>query len=494
MRGISTQGASRCPLTAVRRTLMTEPPLQIPSIDKLLQRPETLHLIAQYGREPVLDALRATTGQYRAAALAGRSATSIDAAVLAITAATTLQLQRLTAPSLVPVFNLTGTVLHTNLGRAPLPDTALAAIAAVATQASNLEYALDRGKRGDRDDHVESLLMRLTGAEAATVVNNNAAAVLLVLNTLARRKNVIVSRGELVEIGGSFRIPDVMVSAGVQMREIGTTNRVHFRDYEAAIDKRTGLIVKIHTSNYRVEGFTAAVPELELAALARSANVPFVVDLGSGTLIDFERFGLPREPTVQDAIRHGADLVTFSGDKLLGGPQAGIIAGRADLIKKLKKNPMTRALRVDKLTLAALGAVLQIYTDPERAVSAIPALRLLTRPLAAIELTALAVREPLAKSLGGTAEVDIIPCASQIGSGALPVEQLPSCGIRIRPLTAKLSSRAVEALAARFRALPKPVIGRIHQGAFVLDLRCLEDVTEFIDQLSALASPTAAKP
>ncbi|MSR13632.1 MAG: L-seryl-tRNA(Sec) selenium transferase [Gammaproteobacteria bacterium] len=465
---------------------MTEPKFQIPSIDRLLQRADTLALIHRHGREPVVAALRAATARYRSEALAGLAASSVEAVSESLTVAAAKHLRSLTKPSLIPVFNLTGTVLHTNLGRAPLPEAALKAIAAVATQATNLEYSLEAGKRGDRDDHVASWLQRLTGAEAATVVNNNAAAVMLVLNTLARRRGVIVSRGELVEIGGSFRIPDVMAAAGSLMREVGTTNRVHLRDYEGAIDARTGLIMKIHTSNYRIEGFTAAVAESELAALARKSQIPFVVDLGSGTLLDFERFGLPREPTVQEAIRDGADLVMFSGDKLLGGPQAGIIAGRADLIKKLKKNPMTRALRVDKLTLASLGAVLPLYADPARAVKVIPALRLLTRPIAEIEATAREVLAPLQTALRSNVEIDLVACKSQIGSGALPVEQLPSCGVRLRPLTARVSSRAVETLAARFRGLPMPVIGRIHQGALVFDLRCLEDPREFIAQLGVL--------
>ncbi|MGH8596392.1 MAG: L-seryl-tRNA(Sec) selenium transferase [Gammaproteobacteria bacterium] len=466
---------------------------QIPSIDRLLQSAEARDLIARYGREMVVDALRDAAAALRTLARSDApvpsTGTGHDHAILVIAQAAAERLRELTVPSLRPVFNLTGTVLHTNLGRAPLPAAALSAIAAVATAASNLEYSLDQGQRGDRDDHVAAWLTRLTGAEAATVVNNNAAAVMLVLHTFARRRAVIVSRGELVEIGGSFRIPEVMAAAGAQLREVGTTNRVHFRDYESAIDARTGLIMKIHTSNYRIEGFTATVGERELAALAKRVGVPFVNDLGSGTLVNFARHGLPHEPTVQDAITAGADLVTFSGDKLLGGPQAGIIAGRAELIKKLKKNPMTRALRVDKLTLAALGATLALYADSERAMQAIPALRLLTRPAAEIEACARALVAPMAAALGDLAEIDVTPCMSQIGSGALPVETLPSFGLRIRPATSRSSSRAVETLAAHFRTLPKPVIGRIHQGALILDLRCLEDVEDFIAQLNALQAP-----
>ncbi len=465
---------------------MAENKSRLPSLDRVLQTAEAGRLIEQYGRPLVLAALRERAAAIREGVTSAALGEAISAEILLDGTAHTLA--QWTTATQKPVFNLTGTVLHTNLGRAPLPQAAIDALQSVAAAPSNLEYDLQTGKRGDRDTHVEQWLKRLTGAEAATVVNNNAAAVMLVLNTLARKRAVIVARGELVEIGGSFRIPEVMTAAGAQLREIGTTNRVHLKDYAAALDARAAMIMKIHTSNYRIEGFTASVPEAELAGLAQKSEVPFVVDLGSGTLLDFAQLGLPHEPTVLEAIQQGADLVTFSGDKLLGGPQAGIIVGRASLIQRIKKNPMARALRVDKLTLAALGAVLRLYGDPARAAREIPALRLLARPPAAIEALARAWLAPMTRALGSIANVEVCVCASQIGSGALPIEQLPSWGLSLQPRAAK---RAVETLAARLRNLPMPIIGRIHQGAVLLDLRCLEDTASFATQLEILAQQVA---
>jgi L-seryl-tRNA(Ser) seleniumtransferase len=390
-------------------------------------------------------------------------------------------------PSLRRVFNLTGTVLHTNLGRALLPAEAVDAVQAVMAQPCNLEYDLAPGERGDRDTHVEALLAELTGAEAATVVNNNAAAVLLVLATLAARKEVIVSRGELIEIGGSFRIPAIMAHAGCRLREVGTTNRTHLADFEQAIGARSAMLMKVHTSNYAIQGFTAMVPEQELAALAHARGLPFVVDLGSGTLVDLSQYGLPKEPTPRETLAHGADLVTFSGDKLLGGPQAGIIVGRAELVKKIKRNHLKRALRVDKMTLAALEAVLRLYRQPEMLAQRLPTLRMLTRPASDIESLCRRIEPAVAQAVSHVAHVSVVPCHSQIGSGALPVELLPSTALALAPLKrGRGEGTALKRLAAAFRALPIPVIGTISDGALKFDLRCLENEREFIDQLAPL--------
>ena len=310
----------------------------------------------------------------------------------------------------------------------------------IAGQASSLEYNLAKGKRGDRDEHIAGLVCQLTGAEAACAVNNNAAAVLLILNTLALGRNVLVSRGELVEIGGSFRIPDIMERAGVELREVGTTNRTHIKDFDGAINPDTALIMKVHTSNFEIRGFTANVPEPKLAALAHRHNVPFVVDLGSGSLVDLSTYDLPSEQTIGDTLAQGADIVTFSGDKLLGGPQAGIIAGRADIIEKINANPMKRAMRLDKITLAALGAVLRLYLDPENLVHRLPALRLLCRPYGDIKEMAETIQPVVSKALNGIAAVQVIDCKSQIGSGA-PTDLLDSSGLSITPVHAGIQRK-----------------------------------------------------
>ena len=387
-------------------------------------------------------------------------------------------------PALKSVFNLTGIVLHSNLGRANLADAAIDAMNRVATGANNLEYDLAKGQRGDRDSHIESLICELTGAEAATVVNNNAAAVMLTLNTLALGKTVPVSRGELVEIGGSFRVPDIMGRSGCRLVEVGTTNRTHLKDYANAIDADTALLMRVHTSNYRIEGFTNTVPETELATLAEENNIPFVVDMGCGNLIDLKALGLPHEATAQQTLDHGADLVLFSGDKLLGGPQAGIIAGRANLIASIKQNPLKRALRLDKLTLAALEATLQLYRNPDELVSTLPTLRLLTRAEDDIRQQADRLGPNVSSHLGDSYRVETASVSSQIGSGALPVEVLPSAALSIT--AANGEDEPLRSLALRLRQLPKPVIGRLHNGALLLDLRCLEPIHEdaFIEQLS----------
>ena len=382
------------------------------------------------------------------------------------------RLQARHRPSLRPVFNLTGTVIHTNLGRALLPREAVEAMVAVATAPTTLEFDLERGERGERDTHVESLICELAGTESATVVNNNAAAVFLVLNTLALGGEVPTSRGELVEIGGSFRVPEIMASSGCQLLEVGTTNRTHLEDYAAAIGTRTALLMRVHTSNYRIEGFTHAVEEKALAALAREHGLPFVVDMGSGSLVDFAALGLPAERTVAATVAQGADVVTFSGDKLLGGPQCGIIAGRRELIERIRKNPLKRALRLDKVTLAALAEVLKLYRNPASLRERLPTLRLLTRPLADIEAQVGRLVPGIAQALAPRFEVAAAPCQSQIGSGALPVETLPSAAIEIASRSG--DDGELRCLAQALRRWSVPILGRISRGRLLLDCRCLE--------------------
>jgi L-seryl-tRNA(Ser) seleniumtransferase len=390
-------------------------------------------------------------------------------------------------PTLRRVFNLTGTVLHTNLGRAPLAQEAIEAMLDAAG-ACNLEYDLESGGRGERDEHVAVLLRRLTGAQDALVVNNNAAAVLLALNSLANRREVIVSRGELIEIGGTFRIPEVMVRAGCRLVEVGTTNRTHASDYESAISTKTAAIMRVHPSNYAITGYTAVVPENELAELAHRHDLPLMVDLGSGTLADLAPYGLPAEPTPQLVLSRGADIVTFSGDKLLGGPQAGLLVGRQDLVKKMKRNPLKRALRLDKLILAALGATLRLYDEPERLMERLPSLRMLARTEGVIRAVADRIVTPLCTAVGAMAGITIEPCLSQIGSGSLPVDRLPSWSLVCRTAGPRRGNEArLLRLVNSLRRLPIPVVGRLQDGALVLDLRCLEDESAFLAQLGQLA-------
>ena len=384
-------------------------------------------------------------------------------------------------PSIRRVINLTGTVLHTNLGRAPYPPSAIEAMIEVSRGACNLEYNLAEGVRGRRDDHVEEWICKLTGAEAATTVNNNAAAVLLTLNSIAFKKNVIVSRGELIEIGGSFRVPAIMNKAGCKLREVGTTNRTHLHDYEGAIGKKTAALMKVHTSNYEINGFTKEIPASELAALAQAHNITLIDDLGSGTLTDLSKLGLPYERTARDALQDGADIITFSGDKLLGGPQCGIIAGRRDLISVIDKNPMKRAMRLDQVTLAALEAVLKLYSKTDQLTNTIPSLEMLSRSAEDIKKTAVKLQTALQKALPQT-KVSISSCKSQIGSGALPTRTLDSYAVVIES-----SEITATALSDRFRQLPVPVIGRISQNALWLDCRTLRDELDEIASLMSLS-------
>jgi L-seryl-tRNA(Ser) seleniumtransferase len=468
---------------------LTSPTRRLPSVDAVMRSAAMQPAVDLFGRPAALGAVRRVLA-------AARSERASSGGIDDVARAALSDLEAQAQPKLRPVFNLTGTVLHTNLGRALIAEAAIKAAEVAMRNAVALEFDLAGGRRGERDLLLRQLLCELTGAEDATIVNNNAAAVLLVLNTLSRGRAAIVSRGELIEIGGAFRLPEIMSRAGAKLVEVGTTNRTHRKDYAEALGPKTGLktglILKVHASNYRIEGFTKSVGAAELAALARAHQVPLVNDLGSGTLIDLTRFGLAHEPTVAEAVAEGADLVTFSGDKLLGGPQAGFIVGRAALIARLNNNPLKRALRVDKIRLAALEATLRLYRDPDRLAQTLPTYRMLTRPIAAMEVTAQQVLPALRAKLGAALTAATRACASQVGSGALPFETLPSLAIAVTPATARGSQRLLKVLAAALRRLPVPVVGRIENGALLMDLRCLEDADAFIANLAALDLTGAA--
>ena len=465
------------PAPAARRAL--------PSVERLLTSSAVAPLIARFGRALTTDTIRALLQAQRDKLAQNAAAFAFDENHFIARCAT--ELDQRTQPSLRPVFNLTGTVLHTNLGRALMPQSVADAVMTAMTRPVNLEFDLGGGTRGERDTHVEKWITQLAGGDGAVVVNNNAAAVYLALNSLGAKKEVIVSRGELIEIGGAFRIPDIMKRAGVKLVEVGTTNRTHLKDFAEAITPRTAAIMKVHTSNYVVQGFTATVPEPELAALAHEHGIPYIVDLGSGMLVNLEDYGLPHEPTPREALANGADLVTFSGDKLLGGPQAGLLVGKKELIARIRKNPMKRALRVDKMTLAALDALLRLYTNPDKLREEVTTIRLLTRTRADIRVQCERVLPHVQAVLTDKATASIIDTGSQIGSGSLPVDSLPSAGIAIHPIdVSKSKSSFPDKISRAFRALPVPVIGHIKDGAFVLDLRCLDHDAEFIAQLPQL--------
>lgn len=460
----------------------------LPSLDRLLRLPQLAALIDAHGRSRITHLLRARLQDLRECIANGKLSQgalerAIDGEALAGAIATAIDADA--RHDLQPLFNLTGTILHTNFGRALLPANAVDAVTRAMASPVDLEFDLAHGRRGDRDARTRALVCELTGAEAATVVNNNAAAVLLLLNTLANRREVIVSRGELVEIGGAFRIPDVMRSAGAKLVEVGTTNRTHPSDYAGAIGPRTALLMEVHASNYAITGFTAKVDTAGLAEIARRHGLPLAVDLGSGSLCDLATFGLPHEPTVQETLAAGADLVAFSGDKLLGGPQAGIIAGRADLIARINRNPLKRALRMDKMGLAALEAVLALYREPELLAQRLPTLQALTRSHADIHAQAQRLLGPLRQALPSDCTIEIAAMDSQVGSGAQPQALLASAGLRVA--TAKRGG--LDRLAKRLRGLPRPVIGRIADDALWLDLRCLDQTDEaaFLAQWSVLA-------
>ena len=457
---------------------------QLPSVDSVLRRAPDL--VNHHGHQAVTVKIQAALKQFREHILEGESTEAdSDAIINCVIESVQTSLVRDDAATLMSVFNLTGTILHTNLGRAVLPDCALKAVTEAAANPVNLEYDLVSGARGERDSHFESIICELTGAEAATAVNNNAAAVLLVLNTLALGREVPVSRGEMVEIGGSFRIPEIMERSDCTLVEVGATNRTHLKDYEKAINEKTALLLKVHTSNYSIEGFTADVSESTLAVLANKSQVPLVIDMGSGCLVDLAEYGLPSETTAAQAIAAGADIITFSGDKLLGGPQCGIIAGKKSLVDEIRNNPLKRALRLDKMTLAALVSVLKLYRNPSALLKELPAMRQFTRSLDDIHEQAKRLSPHILKALPKGYEVNIENTTSQIGSGALPLKDIPSAAIIIS--SASGEDEMVRQLEVAFRQLPKPVIGRIHRAGLWLDLRCLEDEKDFLAQLPELS-------
>ncbi len=442
----------------------------LPPIDECLKAAANDDLLRALGRDYLRTLARKAENKFREAIASGSiEAEATREQMLGKIIGRMRALAEADEPALRTVVNATGVVLHTNLGRALLAEAAIDAAAIAAGSAMNLEYDLETGARGERDSVVEDELRELTGAEAATVVNNNAAAVLLALNTLAEGREVIVSRGELIEIGGSFRLPDVMAHSGARLKEVGTTNRTHPRDYEHAIGPETALLLKVHPSNYRVVGFTCEVSLAELVEIGRARGVEVMEDLGAGALIDLSFYALPREPVVRERIAAGAGLVTFSGDKLLGGPQAGIMVGRRGLIERLRANPLKRALRCDKLTLAALAATLRIYLRGDVA-NALPTLRMLRRTAGEIELVAAQARDILRERLGSEFRLEIVDAASEIGSGSLPTAQLKTRALRITN-----PAMAPDSIAAMFRHARPPVIGRISEGAFHLDLRTIED-------------------
>ncbi|AFN34705.1 TPA: L-seryl-tRNA(Sec) selenium transferase [Klebsiella michiganensis] len=460
-------------MTSEIRALYT----RLPAIDRLLRDPAFSPLLMQYGHAQTVAQLRQMLDEAREYIRLNQALPDWCEAWLMETSRRLTQRQQ---SALRPVFNLTGTVLHTNLGRAIQAEAAVEAVTQAMRAPVTLEYDLDDAGRGHRDRALADLLCQITGAEDACIANNNAAAVLLMLAATAGGSEVVVSRGELVEIGGAFRIPDVMRQAGCVLHEVGTTNRTHAKDYRQAVNDNTGLLMKVHTSNYSIEGFTKAVDEAALAEIGRELNIPVVADLGSGSLVDLSQYGLPKEPMPQEMIAAGVSLVSFSGDKLLGGPQAGIIVGKKALIARLQSHPLKRALRADKMTLAALEATLRLYLHPEKLAAELPTLRLLTRQADEIRLQGERMRAALAAHYADF-DLRVEPCLSQIGSGSLPVDRLPSAALTLTPRDGRGSR--LEALAARWRQLPVPVIGRIYDGRLWLDLRCLEDESRFMEML-----------
>ena len=450
----------------------------LPSVDRVVGHPEASYLLRRYSRDYITEKIRQILDELRQAIRRGDKILAEEIDEGSILSRLMSGMASNDESGLIPVVNATGTILHTNLGRALLPQAAQAALTQVAQHPVNLEYDLESGRRGKREENVETLLLQLTGAEAASVVNNNAAAVLLGLNTVAQGKEVIVSRGELIEIGGSFRIPEIMAKSGAILKEVGSTNRTHPEDYEKAIGEKTALLLKVHTSNYKIVGFVAEVTLGQLVAIGQKHKIPVMEDLGSGALIDLSEHGLPKEPVVAEQIAAGADIVTFSGDKILGGPQAGLVVGKKQWLEQMNRNPLKRALRCGKLTLAALEATLKIYQQSPDAVAEIPTLRAFTRPLREIEQMGQQVLPLLQKSLGEEFALTLEDSAAQIGSGALPTEEIPSKVIAIHHPTL-----SAEKIARRFRMAKPPILGRVRENRFLLDLRLVFNPEELIPHL-----------
>lgn len=441
---------------------------KIPSVDKVLEYEDVKMLLQKYSRGVVLKAIQNVLGKIREKLLTDKETLmSNEKQSLSVTAEEIEdEMKSFRKPHLEKVINATGVVLHTNLGRSLLPDESIENMKEIASSYSNLEYDLEKGCRGSRYSHIENLLCEITGAEAAFVVNNNAGAVLLALNTLADGKEAIVSRGELIEIGGSFRIPDIMKRSGAKMIEVGTTNKTHPEDYEEVINDKTGLLLKVHTSNYRIVGFTSEVDLHTLIEFGKKYHLPVVNDLGSGSLIDFSLYGLEQEPTVQEVVKTGVDVVTFSGDKLLGGTQAGIIVGKKTTIKKLIKNPLNRALRIDKLMLAALESTLRLYIDQETVIKKIPTLKMITLPLDEIKRRANNLKSRLMKNIPDHVEIQVVDDSSQVGGGALPSQQLPTKVVAISS-----ESISVKSLEKYLRDNRPSIIARISKDQLRIDIR-----------------------
>ncbi len=439
----------------------------IPKVDLLLEDGTIKQMIAIYGREMIIEAIRVETDALRKYIGQCTSEEAAMEEIALLPKRIEQQAEKLLQPNMKKVINATGTILHTNLGRAPISANHMQHIAEIATGYSNLEYHLAKGKRGERYAHFEELLCKVTGAEAAIAVNNNAAAVMLILSTMAKAGEVLVSRGELVEIGGKFRIPDVMEQSGASLVEVGTTNKTHYADYEKAITEETTALLKVHTSNYRIVGFTETVPIAQLVELGEKYEIPVIEDLGSGVLIDLSKYGITYEPTVQESVASGADVVCFSGDKLLGGPQAGLIVGKKKYIDRMKQNQLMRALRIDKFTASALEVVLKEYLSEERAVKNIPVLQMMTKPLAEITKEARRLKQMLSK-LKLDAEIRLEPCQSQIGGGSLPLECIESMAVTIKPLHMTTSE-----LEESMRLLPVPVVARVIHDRIFLDVRTI---------------------